>query len=104
LEIDQESPETSVVFEHSPLGANPFDAQKVPVRAYVKGALLPEWTIVRNAAAAPPQSPVISEQPLETLTLIPYGAAKLRITEFPTLQTQKEPVAESAGSVQKRRR
>jgi len=47
---------------------------------------VPDWTLVRNAAAPPPQSPVKSSQPLETITLIPYGAAKLRITEFPVLE------------------
>jgi hypothetical protein len=30
-----------------------------------------------------PQSPVESDQAEETITLIPYAAAKLRITAFP---------------------
>jgi hypothetical protein len=30
-----------------------------------------------------PQSPVASDQAEETITLIPYAAAKLRITAFP---------------------
>jgi uncharacterized protein len=30
-----------------------------------------------------PESPVTSDQPQETITLIPYAAAKLRITAFP---------------------
>jgi hypothetical protein len=30
-----------------------------------------------------PESPVTSDQPEETITLIPYAAAKLRITAFP---------------------
>jgi hypothetical protein len=30
-------------------------------------------------------SPVTSTDPLETVELVPYGAAKLRITAFPRL-------------------
>jgi hypothetical protein len=39
-----------------------------------------------NESAGPlPASPVSSEQPEEALTLLPYGAVRLRITVFPTL-------------------
>ena len=30
-------------------------------------------------------SPVKSEEPIDTITLIPMGAARLRITAFPTI-------------------
>ena len=65
----------------------------------VKGRRLPEWKLTDhndqvpqrklqqpNRAGLPPKSPVKSAQPLEDLTLIPYGAAKLRITVFPVLK------------------
>jgi hypothetical protein len=32
-----------------------------------------------------PESPVQSNEPVETLKLVPYAAAKLRITAFPEL-------------------
>ncbi|UCF39422.1 MAG: glycoside hydrolase family 127 protein [Acidobacteriota bacterium] len=85
LELNEKSPETSVLFQSEPVHGNPFDPMTTPVRATVRGKLLPEWTLERNAAAPPPVSPVQSDEPLQPLTLIPYGAAKLRITEFPTL-------------------
>ena len=53
--------------------------------ARVKGRRLIGWGLEKGAAAPPPQSPVASQEPLEDLTLIPYGCTDLRITEFPTL-------------------
>jgi len=85
LAIHEASPAESFTFEQSPVGVNPFSPEGAPVRLKAKARQLPEWTLERNAAAPPPQSPVKSEQPLEDITLIPYGAAKLRITEFPVL-------------------
>jgi hypothetical protein len=41
--------------------------------------------IVDDSAAPPPQSPVTAAGKDEVVTLIPYGAARLRITSFPVL-------------------
>jgi uncharacterized protein len=47
---------------------------------------VPQWKLERNAAAPPPPSPVETSEPLEDLTLVPYGCTSLRITEFPTVK------------------
>jgi uncharacterized protein len=44
---------------------------------------LPNWQAVDGVAEPVPKSPVTSEQPQEQITLVPYAAAKLRITAFP---------------------
>jgi hypothetical protein len=85
LQIDPQHPEPSIRFEELPIAESPFSSAKPPVRALVQGRLLPDWKLDRDAAAPPPKSPVTSDQPLTELKLIPYGAAKLRITEFPVL-------------------
>ncbi len=88
LAIDEKNLAKAVTVEMRPVSGNPFDPSQAPVVMKVKGRRLPQWDLEKNAAAAPPLSPVSSSEPLETLTLIPYGAAKLRITEFPMLKAQ----------------
>ena len=72
-----------------PVGDCPFSPDGAPVSATVKGRRLPEWGMDRGSAADAPQSPVASSEPLEELTLIPYGCTNLRITEFPVLERKE---------------
>jgi hypothetical protein len=72
--------------EQKPIGDYPFSTEGAPVTIRAKGRKLPGWGMENGSAAPPPASPVTSREPLETVLLIPYGAAKLRITAFPVLR------------------
>jgi hypothetical protein len=65
-----------------------FSPEGAAVELQVKGVRLPQWQLAENSAGPPPPSPVAKPAGAlpETLTLIPYGATKLRITSFPVVQ------------------
>jgi uncharacterized protein len=54
----------------------------------VRAMKIPAWGMKNNSADIPPLSPVRAEQPAETITLVPYGSARLRITEFPYMDVR----------------
>ena len=70
-----------------PVKGSPFSLSEVPVKLQVKARKLPSWQAVDGVADPVPQSPVLSSEPEEMITLVPYGAAKLRITAFPQLKS-----------------
>jgi len=83
--IDRANPERSVEVIEEPIAANPFSEEHAPVELRVKGRRIDAWTLVDGSAGPLPESPTTSDQPVETMTLIPYAAAKLRITDFPQI-------------------
>jgi len=52
----------------------------------VPGKRLPEWTTENGDCGPIPLSGQSPDMPIETLTLIPFGAARLRIAVFPTVR------------------
>jgi DUF1680 family protein len=85
LAVSEGDLDSQVSFVERPLGEMPFSPQGAPLEAHVQGRRLPAWGMQMNSAAAAPQSPLKSDQPLEELVLIPYGCTNIRITEFPQL-------------------
>jgi hypothetical protein len=87
LDLNPDAPDTNITVTEAAVGSAPFTAAESPVRLTARGRRLHAWQADNGAANPLPPSPVASDAPDEQLTLIPYAAAKLRITAFPLLKT-----------------
>ena len=85
LLLDPNRPLEGLQFEERPVGERPFSPEGAGVAARVRGRRLPDWKLAHGWAAETPPGLQASEEPLEEVTLIPYGCTNLRITEFPIL-------------------
>jgi hypothetical protein len=93
LVLDPKSPAESfqIVRKPGPLTAQPFTAKTTPIELRAKARRIPAWTVDRTGLVGPlQQSPARSAQPEEQITLIPMGAARLRISAFPTTSDRSE--------------
>lgn len=93
LVVGENGAEVSVRFEEKPIGDQPFSPAGAGVVATAKGQRIPAWKLERGwageislgeRALSDPARP-ISTEPIEDITLLPYGCTNLRITEFPRL-------------------
>ena len=94
LIVDEQRPEASVRFEERPVGERPFSPEGAGVVATARGRQIPNWKLVRGWAGELSPADVawadpgrrVSDQPIEDVTLIPYGCTNIRITEFPRVR------------------
>jgi hypothetical protein len=90
LVLDEKRPENSfrVVRKKGSLPKQPFTPENAPIELKAKAKRIPQWQQDRFAMVGLlQQSPVRSDEPTETVTLIPMGAARLRIASFPVIGT-----------------
>jgi len=65
----------------------PWTPGAAPLVVAAKGKLIPEWLLDKNGLCGVlPQSPVKASGPVEAIELVPMGAARLRISAFPTVE------------------
>jgi hypothetical protein len=89
LLVDESSAAQIEVVE-SPVGSKPFAASTASVKMRLLGSLVDSWRSEDGVAAPVPNGLRSSGLRLETLELIPYAAAKLRVTAFPELRREEE--------------
>lgn len=88
LVLDARKPEGSftVVRKNGPISVFPFTPDAAPITLTAKARKIPAWTVDQyGLCAVLPQSPVTTTEPVETVTLIPMGTTRLRISAFPVV-------------------
>ncbi len=69
-------------------GEQPWTPDNVPVWLTTRARKIPNWKLDYNGLVSPLQaSPAKTDEEIEEVQLIPMGAARLRITVFPTVTT-----------------
>jgi uncharacterized protein len=86
LQVNAAAPAESISVTEVGLGPVPFARAHAPVQLQVTARPVNAWRAEDGAADPLPESPVRSTEPRQSLALIPYAAAKLRITAFPTAE------------------
>ena len=89
LLVDERSAARIDVVE-SQIGSKPFAAREAAVKLRLRSRRIDAWHSEDGVAAPVPNGLQSSSLPLEMLELIPYAAAKLRITAFPQLKSEDE--------------
>jgi hypothetical protein len=80
-------PSFKVIHKEWPADDFPFTAASVPLEIETEGKKIPTWTLDENGLVSIlPKSPVTTPAPEEKITLIPMGAARLRISAFPVVR------------------
>lgn len=93
LVLDPKDLASSFTLERKPWPDNnfPFTTDQVPIMLKAKARQIPEWKIDQYGLAAELQdSPVRSNEPEKEITLIPMGAARLRVSAFPEIGNGKD--------------
>ncbi len=83
VQLERKSIDSAVRFEERPVGEQPFSPAGAGVVATVEGRRIPNWKLAHGWAAEPVPAVQESKEPIEQLTLIPYGCTNIRVTEFP---------------------
>ena len=88
LVLPSSNPEAAfqIIKATGPVSANPFTPETAPIRLRAKGKRIDGWKLDElNMVGSLQDSPIKSDKPAETITLVPMGAARLRISAFPVI-------------------
>ena len=86
LQLKGSAPAESFTVTEAEIGPRPFARAHAPVQLNVQARRVDGWRAEDGAANLLPVSPVRGGESVQTIALIPYAAAKLRVTAFPVVE------------------
>jgi len=95
LELDPDNPGKSISEAEDDrevaVPSQPWTPHAAPIELKAKARKIPQWGFDRHGLCATlQQSPAFTTEPVETVTLIPMGCARLRIAVFPTVSDKPD--------------
>lgn len=66
-----------------------FTPESAPITITTKGRKVPGWKMENGVVGLLPESPLKTSESIETITLVPMGCVRLRITSFPWYEAAK---------------
>lgn len=89
LVFDRNNPSASLKVEIKKVPLQPWSPEGAPVRITASAHKIPDWGMGEHENAAPaPTSPVKVSTPAEKVTLLPFGATRLRIAYMPVVEPE----------------
>lgn len=89
IQINTNNPSESLELIQNEMPDYPWNVDNVPLQVKVKAKRIKNWSMYNGNHGPLPHSRVQSKEDTEEVTLIPYGATILRISEIPQLRNPK---------------
>ncbi len=91
LDLNPANPSSAFTVQKFESSTNPFDPAHPPIKLSARARLISDWTDGWRGTHAfePPASPTSSTNPVEKITLVPFGSQHLRVSWFPWLGERK---------------
>ena len=87
LAVNPADPDASIsLVRQTTLAYQPFTADAAPIILKARAKRVPDWKEEKRMVGKVPPSPLETSAPVEDITLIPMGCARLRLSVFPIVQ------------------